>query len=188
MPTIKECTQMSYPAAVSAIISQVGVQALDPGVEQAALKNDLEALDLQSVFEGQEISDKELAKCCVSGLWLAVNYLDRSHDISQDCPSQSGSYWHGIMHRREPDYSNAAYWFRKVGDHPLFAELPAAIAPFVGKASTDLQALAQTWDPFAFNAICEKNLNGGAEEGLCQSIQAIEWALLFDYCYQGAIA
>ena len=47
-----------------------------------------------------------------------ARFLEPSHTISQGISSPSGSYWHGIMHRREPDYANAKYWFRRVGPAP----------------------------------------------------------------------
>ena len=61
---------------------------------------------------------------CLSAVWLLDDHLDESHRISQSVSTSSGSYWHGIMHRREPDYGNSGYWFRRVGDHPIF-EPPA---------------------------------------------------------------
>ncbi|SVE48716.1 uncharacterized protein METZ01_LOCUS501570, partial [marine metagenome] len=56
-----------------------------------------------------------------SALWLYVDDLDRSHTCSQSIDDTTGSYWHGIMHRREGDFSNSHYWFRKVGNHPAMA-------------------------------------------------------------------
>ena len=44
-----------------------------------------------------------------SGLWLYVDELDRSHRISQQIPDATGSFWHGIMHRREGDFGNSHY-------------------------------------------------------------------------------
>lgn len=55
----------------------------------------------------------------LAGLWLLAGDLDRSHSFSQQDASAEGSFWHGIMHRREGDFSNAAYWFRRVGHHPV---------------------------------------------------------------------
>ena len=68
----------------------------------------------------------------VAGLWLLAGELDRSHDISQTLDSPTGSYWHGIMHRREGDFSNARYWMRRAGGHPVFEELASQLASVAG--------------------------------------------------------
>ena len=59
-----------------------------------------------------------------AGIWLYVDDLDRSHTVSQSSENATGSYWHGIMHRREGDFSNAHYWMRRAARHPLLAEHP----------------------------------------------------------------
>lgn len=58
-----------------------------------------------------------------SALWLYIDELDRSHTISQGIEDSTGSFWHGIMHRREGDFSNSHYWFNKVGDHPAIVQV-----------------------------------------------------------------
>ncbi|MCH7686784.1 MAG: hypothetical protein IH899_08905, partial [Planctomycetes bacterium] len=62
-----------------------------------------------------------------AGLLLIHDYLDESHTLSQSIQGEgrhsAGDYWHAIMHRREPDDSNSKYWFRRVGEHPIFAAL-----------------------------------------------------------------
>lgn len=59
-----------------------------------------------------------------SALWLYVDELDRSHRISQQIHDADGSYWHGIMHRREGDFPNSHYWFHNTGaDHPVYAQI-----------------------------------------------------------------
>ena len=68
-------------------------------------------------------SGQRLPAACRAGLWLAFDYLDESHEISQGLPTAEGSYWHAILHRREPDAANSNYWWRRVGDHPVFAQL-----------------------------------------------------------------
>jgi hypothetical protein len=54
-----------------------------------------------------------------AGLWLYVDNLERSHTISQQNNDSTGAYWHGIMHRREGDFSNSHYWMRRTLGHPL---------------------------------------------------------------------
>src|SRR5258708_4521332 len=58
-----------------------------------------------------------------AGLWLYVDNLEKSHAVSQGIETATGSYWHGIMHRREGDFSNSHHWMRKAREHPLIAEL-----------------------------------------------------------------
>src|SRR5215210_6878268 len=67
-------------------------------------------------------------EAALSGLWLYFSCLDESHGISQDIHTPEGSFWHGILHRQEPDAGNAAYWFRRVGDHPVFPALRESAA------------------------------------------------------------
>ena len=63
----------------------------------------------------------------LAGLWQVNDFLDESHSQSQSIEGEgsdrNGDYWHGIMHRREPDWWNSKYWFRRVGQHPCFEEL-----------------------------------------------------------------
>ena len=75
----------------------------------------LAALAPESLVAPRKLADRDMARACLCGLWLAHNYLDESHRISQEIENPTGSFWHAIMHRREGDYSNSKYWFRRVG-------------------------------------------------------------------------
>jgi hypothetical protein len=155
---------------------------LGPGTPNRDARAGLEALHIDNSFAPRAVADRGMAECCLAGLWLLHNYLDESHRLSQEIHTASGSYWHGLMHRREPDASNAAYWFRRVGTHPVFEQ--------VGK---DAQALGlklagARWNPFAFIDLCEEYRGtGGEQEKLLCRVQRREWELLFDFCYGHAI-
>lgn len=51
-------------------------------------------------------------------LFYAVDALDEAHALFQGIDSFLGAYGHGMMHRREGDFSNANYWFRHAGPPP----------------------------------------------------------------------
>lgn len=57
----------------------------------------------------------------VAGAWLYVDELDKAHAACQDLDTPTGAYWHGIVHRREGDFSNAHYWFRRAVHHPAMS-------------------------------------------------------------------
>jgi hypothetical protein len=122
-------------------------------------------------------------EAALSGLWLYFSCFDESHGISQDIPTQDGSYWHGILHRQEPDPGNAAYWFRRVGDHAIFPALRESAGELVEGSSVKLR-LKQHWDPFAFIDFCEdaRRTSGSESAKVAREIQRVEWQLLFDYC------
>jgi hypothetical protein len=147
----------------------------DTGAEAALRKRPAEAAFAHVAMSGGRVTDANMAACCLAGVWLLHDYLDESHKLSQNIDTPSGSFWHSIMHRREGDFSNAKYWFRHVGRHPVFAALGQ-------------QLHVATWDPFAFVDLCESVSRGTSDaRERCLDIQQAEWELLFDYCYQAAV-
>lgn len=130
--------------------------------------------------------DRTASNSVQGGLFLMNDCLDESHACSQSIEGegQNGDYWHAIMHRREPDYGNAKYWFRQVGRHPVFERLSAIAARVVGERKVDgLDRLASgEWDPFLFVDLCERyarNEDSPAALAL-REIQGWEMALLLD--------
>lgn len=116
------------------------------------------------------------------GLLYALDALDEAHKIFQDAPGDLGAYWHGMMHRREGDFDNARYWFRRAGVLSCFAALHRAASEF----SADMARQAN-WDPYLLTGECEQARHG-AEESVaqCVKLQRVEFDGLFDYCWRGS--
>ena len=115
-----------------------------------------------------------------AGLYLRCGCWDAAHEVADSVQNPNGYFWHGIVHRQEPDAGNSAYWFRMTGRHPIFPTL-AEEAGAVGYAGSG------NWDPFAFIDFCEaaRARPGSAEEKLAMQVQLLEWQLLFDHCARG---
>jgi hypothetical protein len=165
---------------------------LGPGQSDSSVASALRSLTVEGLFAPHTIRDPNAAKCCLAALWLAYDYLDESHTLSQEVHTTDGSYWHGIMHRREPDYGNAKYWFRRVGDHPIFPQLATAAATLAAEAKHDAAsqflAVGESWDPYRFIDLCEAIARGRSRaEQLARAVAQAEWRLLFEHCWRQAV-
>lgn len=164
----------SFAAKEISLLPQSIVAAVEeaplPDLGEGALVTTLaESLRQNPTQEWPSISPGQRA-LCMSGLWLLAGDLDQSHTISQDIGSAEGSFWHGIMHRREGDFGNSKYWFRRVGSHEV------------------LDALAELSDgvysdPYDFVDACSRVTRSGDESRQqCLRAQWIEWQALMAYC------
>ncbi len=151
-------------------IETAELPGLKDGPANPSLAAMLTAPDLQTSLGG---SAAPRADECRSGLWLLAGDIDRSHSISQGIHNSEGSFWHGIMHRREGDFGNSKYWFRRVGEHPVLVQI------------ADLAA-GQYVDPFQFVDRCSGASRDDEDEyAACQQLQWLEWQALMAYCVCG---
>jgi hypothetical protein len=180
----------AYPALVEEIIRvnpnayRELVPKTGPTPEARKL---LETATLEQLVAGRIVS-RVAALGVLAGLWLWNDGQDECHQIVQE--ESALAYWHAIVHRREPDYSNAKYWFHRVGRHPVFAPL-AQTARTLCSQKNDPRGqtfLTDEWDPFRFVDLCQQAVGTGSpEEALCREVQRREWELLFDYYYRQAM-
>lgn len=185
---------------IQTLLAPDHVNELGPGSPNLAMRVPLQALQVSLLDKPRgadatplAVNDRDFAAACMAGLWLLHDFHDESHAISQDLDTVEGSYWHGILHRREPDYWNAKYWFRRVPTHAIFKTLAADAATLTREAGTptgsEFLLRQATWDCGAFVDLCEKTARGPDDLAmLCRRIQRREWDLLFGHCYERAFA
>ncbi|HYG76807.1 MAG TPA: hypothetical protein VEK08_17520 [Planctomycetota bacterium] len=153
----------------------------------------LAGMNDQNVSANRRVRMPHDAESLRAALWLLFDYEKESHELSQNIPTPSGSYWHGILHRREPDASNAKYWMARIGEHPVLPELlqdAREIASLAGPAGkTLLGALDKMsiFDAAWFVDRCTTPADPQSTKVLLD-IQRREWALLFDYNFKKAFA
>lgn len=184
MPDMILLKPADYGPAVAALLPLDQLNDLGPGTPRLAYRAALEQLTPGQLLPGKSLRDHDAARACLAGLWLLHDFLAESHAISQDLHTADGSYWHGIMHRREPDDDNAKYWFRRVGNHAIFPELLAVARQLASDqpGHEPLQPLLQSdrWHADRFIDLCSAaRRQPSATTLLCQKIQQAEWELLF---------
>ncbi len=183
----------AYGPRAAALLADERLSELGPGTPNRAVRAQLQSLSVEELLAPHGVGDHDMARACLAGLWLYYDFLDESHAISQEIETATGSYWHGIMHRREPDFANAKYWFRRVGRHPIDPMLAAAACELVEASPpnpvTRFLAEQSGWDQFRFIDLCQAVAAGQNPSALlCRQIQQRDWRLLFDYCYRLACA
>lgn len=181
-----------FGPVIADLLDRTRPMPLGPASPDAELAEAMQAVTIDRAFADRAIADRSMAEACLAGLWLRVNDLDASHRLSQGIDSPTGSYWHAIMHRREPDYANASYWFRRVGDHPVYGPLnerAAALTRAAGQpGAAAFMADQFDWDPVAFNETVRDVIDADDEAtALAIDVQEAEWWLLFEHCFDGAV-
>ncbi len=130
-----------------------------------------------------------------AGLLQCFDFWEESHVAAQEADDLgergSSAYWHAIVHRREPDYSNAEYWFRRVLRHPVLPQIAEEAAPLV-KESAALPWAGRVvaddrWDPIAFLQACKNAAAGSPDEVLARRLQRIEMLALLEYSLRDLI-
>lgn len=111
-----------------------------------------------------------------AALWLYVDDLDRAHDLVQDLHSPTGSLLHAVMHRREGDFPNAVYWYRKAGNHPALAEIDLT----GGGAGSGTSVARYRAEPFV-KQVQHATEAGITENPALESQQNKEWVAIFSH-------
>jgi hypothetical protein len=173
---------MRYSEFVDRLLSQEDLlTALIPkgSLDSALVRGLRESGD--GVLAGEKIlGDAKMFALVRGGLFYALDALPEAHAIFQEATDDPGAYWHGMLHRREGDFDNARYWFRRAGVLPFFAEMHRGAC-----AHSELMARQSNWDPYLFTGQCEQTRFGADEfAGEMQALQRVEFDAIFDYCWR----
>ena len=167
-------------SAARAIADRLNSRAPSPLVPSrigdAALDREIEAL--------ATAQDPEAERAAQGALHLWNDSLVRAHELAQEIGDATGSYLHGVMHRREPDYENSKYWFRRVGRHPLFPDVRTATLRALSDRPDLRQGIdvAPDWDPFRMVDWCREAARKPELEAVLRRVQAREIELLAEFC------
>jgi hypothetical protein len=124
MPTLIPELASLLPDNLRILIQQAGLPDLQGTLAQPSLKDGIEAWERSLSSQQPKLQfHGELKDLILAALWLLEGDLDQSHRYSQKWENSNGNYWHAIMHRREGDYGNAKYWYRRVEKHPVAEQL-----------------------------------------------------------------
>jgi hypothetical protein len=139
--------------------------------------------------------DVQARACLSAGLWLLADDLPKAHAICQDIPTAYGSAWHAHLHRREGDFSNSKYWWRRAsgvkwqapGDEPLQEQVAELLTNPPVELLSWRSDVRKQYDPSKFVDVVEKFPAGEGRIGeILVATQRLEWACLFLECYAAA--
>jgi hypothetical protein len=162
------------------LIATKTVPDLGPGPREGILQiSELDRkLEQSSALSSFRDSSQQMIRATV---YLWHDHLDESHSIAQAVNSSDGSYVHGIMHRREPDYGNARYWFHRVGEHVCFPLLAERASEILSVAPALQKQLIRSgkWNAFGFIDECERASEQTSR--ILREIQAAEFKVLLEH-------
>ncbi|MFP4281669.1 MAG: tetratricopeptide repeat protein [Opitutales bacterium] len=153
----------------------------EPGPETGPLLR----LSRDEAFEHHALAEPALADACVAGVYLRVGRWDDAFKHLDGDDSREAHYWRGIAHRLQRDRAAAIGAFEKVGDHPIHPALLEAAGPEAGMSPFNEW---ERWQPGVFIELFTESAGTDSDlERACRHVHAVEWRLLFDYSYRGAI-
>ncbi len=141
---------------------------------------------LDQLLDGRALPDESSALLRAVAL-LYHDQHDPAHDLVADRNDVTSAFIHGILHRREPDYWNARYWFRRCEMHSAYSILAGNIARWNGPGEPETirgLILPGSFDPFAFVDACERHARDPVNSpavSILRKIQHAEFEAMVQY-------
>lgn len=198
---------MEFQEAVDRLRQRTHMPLFAGEVWDEDLDRALRAAEPETLFAGRTIRDARMAVAALAGLHLWNDNFEASHNICQGIESPTGSYLHGLCHRREghvgsglaSNLQNARHWFRRVGDHPAFDMVYRSALTVLDNAGTGFRWATEAgatlratrrWDPTAlidWIAQADAGTLSPQTQSLLEEIQWREIDLLVDWCVEHAL-
>jgi hypothetical protein len=156
-----------------------------PGTKPAARLRE----EIRDILDPSGAGEPQLE--LITGLALLWHdHLEAAHEIAQGIETADGSLLHAIMHRREPDYSNAKYWFQRARQHPLYSALGLKAAAWASATGAPLPgplAPNGVWDPLAFVDACQAAARqAGSGRAPLEQLQQLEFEAFLEHLCQSS--
>lgn len=170
-------SEMNLASAFFKLIATSDLPGLGPGQRPSAkAASDINA-EVRAWTNEQHL-DADTLDVLRSAALLWHDHLDASHSISQSIPTATGSFLHGIMHRREPDYGNAKYWFHRVHSHPAYADIAQGVMERLdsGELSSEFSRLVNSgkWDPYCFVDAVAEEMGSKENPEIIEDLQIVQ--------------
>lgn len=149
-----------------------------PGVDKSVRGSALSGAQVKklnaNLLDGLEMDGSDL-RLMEAILLLWHDRLDDSHDIVQAMGHPEASYLHGMMHRREGDFGNAKYWFRRAQPFENQAEFENLVVHNAEKLGVKIDG--SHWDPAKFVDMCQHD----SDYSTLKLIQVAEFRAIAQY-------
>ncbi|MDB4868810.1 MAG: hypothetical protein JWR03_3143 [Cohnella sp.] len=186
-----------YPEIAATLQSRKILPALTPErLWHPGVEGQIAAISVIELAGGQPDGIRS-AQAWKAALYLWNDSLNAAHDLVQDLETPTGSMLHGILHRREGDYSNAKYWFHRTGDHPAFHGLQLRVSERLqelhrteglpeDQAGEALRTIAGqgAWNPYLYTdavEIVEKRIGDERARAILEMVQQLELEAILRY-------
>ncbi|HVT82025.1 MAG TPA: hypothetical protein VHM90_15375 [Phycisphaerae bacterium] len=176
---------MAEVSAVEGIVARAfsAMPALVGPVINRGVEGDMAAMT--EVME-RHVRPGEMRECLRAGLWVLADDLDRAHRICQEIETAHGAAWHAVVHRREGDFWNSKYWWRRAGG-VKFGGLVGRVRAEVKETPPELAAWLRNdrYDAAGFVDLVERHAERADIRPALLAIQRLEWIALFQECWGG---
>jgi hypothetical protein len=145
-----------------------------PALDRERRKNVLSVTEINAFAERIPGSIPPARRRVLEGfLYLWNDHWQEAHEIAQEDEGEPDhDLLHALAHRREGDFSNAGYWFRRAGKASAYANLPARVSPLLTGSPLAAKVLpGGAWSAAGFLEAVRRN----EQPGLLRALQAQEF-------------